>query len=264
MTNRFSIYELFLMGIAFETDAEANGFVDALNKELNDRMEKLIEKNMKIDCIFEYGRELSESERAKWLERHSEDIADWTLTQKHKLKNQVSKWRESIPGIVQNKMLDELATYVDDAVYPIAYRLERAGLVTIGELEAADLSKIDGFTAEKIDEIQNHLLWWKERRFRDEYPNYYEQRKAELLAEQNPVKNQEIEPWSVDEEIENLDLSVRAYNRLKRAGINTLADLKKMTLQDLRNIKNIGKKDIQEICEKAKKLGFVFVMGEDV
>lgn len=258
MTSKFSIYELFLIGIAFDVDAEANAFVDMLNKELNNRMNKLVENNIEIDCIFKYGRELSENERAEWLAQHSEDVADWTLAQKYELKVQLYQWREYIPGIVQNQLMNNMASNISDVISFGYHKLKRIGLVTVGELEAADLSKIDALTPENIDVIQKDLLWWRERRCRDEHPDYYERRKNELLAEHNSVKHQEIEPCPVEEKIDNLDLSIRPYNILKRAGVNTLDDLKKMTQLDLKNIRNMNEKTFEEICEKAKAAGLVF------
>ena len=50
--------------------------------------------------------------------------------------------------------------------------------------------------------------------------------------------------------IEELELSVRAFNCLKRAGINTIADLLDKTLDDLGKVRNLGKKSIDEIEEK--------------
>lgn len=47
--------------------------------------------------------------------------------------------------------------------------------------------------------------------------------------------------------IENLDLSVRAYNALKRAGVNTLEDLLHISVADLWNLRNIGAKSTAEI-----------------
>jgi len=47
-----------------------------------------------------------------------------------------------------------------------------------------------------------------------------------------------------------LELSVRAYNCLKRAGINTIADLLDKTIDDLGKVRNLGKKSIDEIEEK--------------
>lgn len=55
--------------------------------------------------------------------------------------------------------------------------------------------------------------------------------------------------------IEELDLSVRSYNCLKRAGINTLEELTRKTEEDIMKVRNLGKKSLQEIKEKLSTLG---------
>ena len=55
--------------------------------------------------------------------------------------------------------------------------------------------------------------------------------------------------------IEDLELSVRAYNCLKRASINSLAELLKKSEHDLLNIKNFGKKSSDEVIEKLHQVG---------
>ena len=55
--------------------------------------------------------------------------------------------------------------------------------------------------------------------------------------------------------IEDLELSVRAYNCLKRASINSMAELLKKSEHDLLNIKNFGKKSSDEVIEKLHELG---------
>ena len=56
--------------------------------------------------------------------------------------------------------------------------------------------------------------------------------------------------------IEELQLSVRAYNGLKRSGINTVSELAKLSLAELEKIKNLGKVSLNEIIEKLKECGF--------
>lgn len=70
----------------------------------------------------------------------------------------------------------------------------------------------------------------------------------------DPVGSDNEEP-AVDDgpakiSIDELELSVRAYNCLKRAGINTIADLLDKTIDDLGKVRNLGKKSIDEIEEK--------------
>ena len=55
--------------------------------------------------------------------------------------------------------------------------------------------------------------------------------------------------------IEDLELSVRAYNCLKRASINSLPELLKKSEHDLLNIKNFGKKSSDEVIEKLHQVG---------
>lgn len=55
--------------------------------------------------------------------------------------------------------------------------------------------------------------------------------------------------------IEELELSVRAYNCLKRANINSLGELLKLTYDDLMNIKNFGKKSADEVMERLRQFG---------
>ncbi|MFV0255738.1 MAG: DNA-directed RNA polymerase subunit alpha [Erysipelotrichaceae bacterium] len=59
-------------------------------------------------------------------------------------------------------------------------------------------------------------------------------------------------------EIEQLDLSVRSYNCLKRAGITTVDDLTDKTEDELSRVKNLGKKSLKEIKEKLAELEFTF------
>jgi len=55
--------------------------------------------------------------------------------------------------------------------------------------------------------------------------------------------------------IEDIDLSVRSYNCLKRAGINTVADLTKKSESDLAKVKNLGKRSLEEVIAKLVSFG---------
>jgi len=55
--------------------------------------------------------------------------------------------------------------------------------------------------------------------------------------------------------IEELDLSVRPYNCLKRAGINTVGDLMQRTEEEIVSVKNFGRKSLDEVREKLTALG---------
>ncbi|MDR0897410.1 MAG: DNA-directed RNA polymerase subunit alpha, partial [Oscillospiraceae bacterium] len=55
--------------------------------------------------------------------------------------------------------------------------------------------------------------------------------------------------------IEELDLSVRAYNCLKRAGINTVSELVQRNQEDMMKVRNLGKKSLEEVEHKLIALG---------
>jgi DNA-directed RNA polymerase subunit alpha len=55
--------------------------------------------------------------------------------------------------------------------------------------------------------------------------------------------------------IEELDLSVRSYNCLKRAGINTVQELITKTEEDMMKVRNLGRKSLEEVQEKLAELG---------
>ena len=63
--------------------------------------------------------------------------------------------------------------------------------------------------------------------------------------------------------IEELELSVRSYNCLKRAGKCTLRDVSEMTLDDLCHVRNLGKKSIDEICAMLTRHGLSLKTGGD-
>lgn len=56
-------------------------------------------------------------------------------------------------------------------------------------------------------------------------------------------------------DISDLDLTVRSYHCLKRAGINTIQQLSELTISDLMKVRNLGRKSVKEITEKLKELG---------
>ena len=59
----------------------------------------------------------------------------------------------------------------------------------------------------------------------------------------------------LDMSIDELELSVRSYNCLKRAGINTVAELCNRTSEDMMKVRNLGRKSLEEVLAKLKELG---------
>lgn len=68
-------------------------------------------------------------------------------------------------------------------------------------------------------------------------------------------KEEEKKDKVLEMTIEELDLSVRSYNCLKRAGINTVEELIQRTEEDMMKVRNLGKKSLQEVISKLAELG---------
>ena len=58
--------------------------------------------------------------------------------------------------------------------------------------------------------------------------------------------------------IDDMEFSVRAYNCLKRSGINTMQDLVNRKESDMMKIRNLGKKSLKEVLDKVADLGLTF------
>ena len=72
---------------------------------------------------------------------------------------------------------------------------------------------------------------------------------------QRKLTNQEIEAMSFDE----IELPVRVYNQLKRAGINTVAELMRPREEEMMGVRNLGRKTLETVIEELKKLGWTEV-----
>ncbi|MBE3597233.1 MAG: DNA-directed RNA polymerase subunit alpha [Hydrogenibacillus sp.] len=78
-----------------------------------------------------------------------------------------------------------------------------------------------------------------------------EGKSAEFMIEKEDEKRER----ALEMTIEELDLSVRSYNCLKRAGINTVYELTQKTEEDMMKVRNLGKKSLEEVIQKLNSLG---------
>jgi len=76
-------------------------------------------------------------------------------------------------------------------------------------------------------------------------------------------KEEETKDRVLEMTIEELDLSVRSYNCLKRAGINTVEELIQRTEEDMMRVRNLGKKSLEEVKSKLAELGLSLKKSED-
>ncbi|MBR3971900.1 MAG: DNA-directed RNA polymerase subunit alpha [Ruminococcus sp.] len=70
------------------------------------------------------------------------------------------------------------------------------------------------------------------------------------------VKEDSGKEKALEMTIEELDLSVRSFNCLKRAGINTVEDLISKSEEDMMKVRNLGRKSLEEVMQKLNSLGF--------
>jgi len=74
---------------------------------------------------------------------------------------------------------------------------------------------------------------------------------AEIMVEKEDDEKEKVLEMSIDE----LELSVRSYNCLKRAGINTVEELTNRTPDDMMKVRNLGRKSLEEVLQKLNELG---------
>ena len=85
-------------------------------------------------------------------------------------------------------------------------------------------------------------------------------RTAEVMVEKEDDEKEKVLEMSIDE----LELSVRSYNCLKRAGINTVEELTNKTPEDMMKVRNLGRKSLEEVLAKLKELGLQLNPSEEV
>ena len=84
-------------------------------------------------------------------------------------------------------------------------------------------------------------------------------RTAEIMIEKEDNEKEKVLEMNIDE----LELSVRSYNCLKRAGINTVEELTNKTSEDMMKVRRVGRKSLEEVLAKLKELGLSLASSED-
>ena len=83
--------------------------------------------------------------------------------------------------------------------------------------------------------------------------------KAEVMVDKEENEKEKVLVMSIDE----LELSVRSYNCLKRAGINTVEELTNKSQEDMMKVRNLGRKSLEEVLAKLKELGLQLNSSEE-
>lgn len=86
-----------------------------------------------------------------------------------------------------------------------------------------------------------------------------EAKNTEIIVEKEENKKEKV----LEMTIEELDLSVRSYNCLKRASINTVEDLINKSEEDMMKVRNLGRKSLEEVINKLNGLGLYLKKEED-
>lgn len=84
-------------------------------------------------------------------------------------------------------------------------------------------------------------------------------RNAEIMVEKEETRKEKV----LEMTIEELDLSVRSFNCLKRAGINTVEDLTNRSEEDMMKVRNLGRKSLEEVINKLSALGLSLIREEE-
>lgn len=110
---------------------------------------------------------------------------------------------------------------------------------------SVSINEAVGSAAAQLIELMNPLV------------NYTGQKVGVIkTVDETAEKEEASEDNSSNVSVEELELSVRSYNCLKRANINTLSDLLTLSDIDLMNIKNFGKKSAEEVLDKLEEMGY--------
>ncbi|MGD6968879.1 DNA-directed RNA polymerase subunit alpha [Rossellomorea vietnamensis] len=156
---------------------------------------------------------------------------------------------------VQNKREDlPIGVIPIDSIYtPVSrvnYQVENT---RVGQLTNFDKLSLDVWTDGSIGPKEAISIGAK---ILNEHLNIFvgltdEAQNAEIMVEKEEDQKEKV----LEMTIEELDLSVRSYNCLKRAGINTVQELANKTEEDMMKVRNLGRKSLEEVKVKLEDLG---------
>ena len=143
-------------------------------------------------------------------------------------------------------------------VYNVSYKVENTRVRNVTDYDKLTLEVLTNgtITAKEAVSLGAKIL--------NEHLNLFvnltdDAKKAEIMVErQETIKEKVLEMT-----IEDLDMSVRSFNCLKRAGIDTVEDLTKRTESDMIKVRNLGKKSLEEVIQKLASLGLTLKPEDD-
>lgn len=131
-----------------------------------------------------------------------------------------------------------------------------------------ETSKVFDLTTARIRQIESNALrkLRTPRNLRLLLPNYslrvetlQEQQQLQIINKRLTEAEEKVKSKNIEDilnaKLDELELSVRSYNCLKRAGINTIGDLSKRSVYDMMKVRNLGRKSLEEVISKLKDVG---------
>ena len=147
-----------------------------------------------------------------------------------------------------------IGTIFTDSIYTPVYKVN----YNVESTRVGNVTDLDKLT---IDVLTNGTITAKEAislgaKILNEHLNLFvnltdEAKKAEILVEPEETIKEKV----LEMTIEELEMSVRSFNCLKRAGIDTVEDLTNRTEEDMIKVRNLGKKSLEEVIQKLHSLG---------
>ena len=147
-----------------------------------------------------------------------------------------------------------IGTIYTDSIYTPVYKVN----FTPENTRVGNITDLDKLT---VEVLTNGTITAKEAislgaKILNEHLNLFvnltdEASKATIMVESKETVKEKV----LEMTIEELDMSVRSFNCLKRAGIDTVEDLTNRTEEDMIKVRNLGKKSLEEVIQKLRSLG---------
>lgn len=166
---------------------------------------------------------------------------------------------EKNKAAVENPVIGTI--YTDSIFTPVLKANFTVSNTRVGNITDYDKLELDVTTNGTIDAKEAVSLASK---ILNEHLNLFidlsdEAKNREILVDRPETKKEKV----LEMTIEELDMSVRSFNCLKRAGIDTVEDLINRTEEDMMKVRNLGKKSLEEVIQKLQSLGLALKKSDD-
>ena len=225
----------------------------SLVPKLHETCPKVVEIAAEGPCEVTAGDVKSDSE----VEILNPDLHIATISEGGKLFMEltIDKGRGYVPAEKNKQAQPVIGVIPVDSIYtPVTKVNFNVSDTRVGQVTDFDKLTIDVWTNGTISAQEAIALAAK---VLTEHLNLFIDLSAEALDGEIMVeKDDNAKEKVLEMTIEELDLSVRSFNCLKRAGINTVEDLTQKSEEDMMKVRNLGRKSLEEVIHKLESLGF--------